>query len=143
MKNIKSESGRSMVEIVGVLAVMGLITAGAFVLISSGMATQKRNTVVDDVGNIVQVYRSVFAEGKSFSNAANVQGKMGVPTTNPYDGGYTVTGNGTTLSVTVTGLPSDDCTVLSQRGWNGIKNTPACENETGGTQKLTLQYGFN
>jgi len=144
MKTKKTESGRSMVEIVGVLAVMGLITAGAFVLITSGMATQKRNTVADDVGNIVQVYRSVFAEGKTFDNAGSVQGKMGVPTTNPYNGSYTVAGSGSTLTVTIKGLPADDCTVLQARGWSGIKNNPACvaDGETG-LQQLALEYGFN
>lgn len=61
MKN-KQESGRSMVEMVGVLAVMGLITAGAFVLISSGLSSQKRGQVADEIDVIAANARSMSAQ---------------------------------------------------------------------------------
>ena len=39
---MRQESGRSMIEMVGVLAIMGMLTAGAFVLISLGINRQKQ-----------------------------------------------------------------------------------------------------
>ena len=48
-QNKKHESGRSMIEMVGVLAVMGLITAAAFVLITSAMRSQKLSRADDDI----------------------------------------------------------------------------------------------
>ena len=56
----KPESGRSMIEMVGVLAVMGLISAGAFVLLRSGMSSQKRNRIQDEIGNIASIWQTSF-----------------------------------------------------------------------------------
>ena len=50
---MKDESGRSMIEMLGVLAIMGGITVGAIGIISSAMRTQKRSTVNDDVIQMV------------------------------------------------------------------------------------------
>ena len=52
------ESGRSIIEIMGVLGLMGLISIGAFVLIRSGMASHRRTMVMDDVSKIVTGVRS-------------------------------------------------------------------------------------
>ena len=62
------ESGRSMVEIVGVLGVMGLISVAAFVLIRSGMASQKRSRAADEVATLVASARALSAEREDFSN---------------------------------------------------------------------------
>ncbi len=56
------ESGRSMIEMVGVLAIAGLLTAGAFVLIQSGMSSQKRNRAVDEINTLAQNARSMRSE---------------------------------------------------------------------------------
>ena len=40
---MKYESGRSMIEMMGVLAIMGVITVAAVAAISSAKKTQKRN----------------------------------------------------------------------------------------------------
>ena len=45
---MKMESGRSMIEMLGVLAIMGVLTVGAIGLISTAMRTQKRNTVNEE-----------------------------------------------------------------------------------------------
>ena len=75
--NKKHESGRSMIEMVGVLAVMGLITAGAFVLITSAMRSQKISRADDDVSAIAAGVRLLYNASTDFSgiNAANDSGK--------------------------------------------------------------------
>ena len=62
------ESGRSMIEMLGVLAIMGVITVGAIEMIQLAMNTQKRNTVNEEVLQIVTQVRSVFGEYDDFSN---------------------------------------------------------------------------
>ena len=72
-KTRKRESGRSMIEMVGVLAITGLLTAGAFVLITSGMASQKRRRAFDEVQTLAQTVRALTAEAEKFDQlpAAN------------------------------------------------------------------------
>ena len=65
--NKKHESGRSMIEMVGVLAVMGLITAAAFVLITSAMRSQKVSRVDDDVSAISAGVRLLYTNSDDFS----------------------------------------------------------------------------
>ena len=40
---MRQESGRSMIEMLGVLTIMGVLTVGAIGMISTAMRTQKRN----------------------------------------------------------------------------------------------------
>ena len=74
MKNKKQESGRSMIEMVGVLAVMGLITAAAFVLITSAMRSQKLSRVDDDIAALAAGVRLLY------NNSADNGGFKGIVT---------------------------------------------------------------
>ena len=67
------ESGRSLIEMVGVLALMGLLTAVAFVLVQSGMTAQKISRVADEVNTLVANVRAVAAEKGDFGNLPNCQ----------------------------------------------------------------------
>ena len=67
----KHESGRSMIEMVGVLAIMGLITAAAFVLITSALRSQRLVRIDDDVSAIAAGVRLLYANQPSFSTVAN------------------------------------------------------------------------
>jgi type II secretory pathway pseudopilin PulG len=126
------ESGRSMVEMVGVLAVMGLITAGAFVLMRSGMATQKRNRAQDEIANIVSTVRTLSAGGEDFSNLATdgasddagsaLLANLRISTATPFGGtsAYTVryaSGTPTQFSVKITNLARQDCNALKASAW--------------------------
>lgn len=62
----KRESGRSMIEMVGVLAIAGLLTAGAFVLVQSGMGSQKRRRALDEINMMAQAVRSLTVESGTF-----------------------------------------------------------------------------
>jgi type II secretory pathway pseudopilin PulG len=134
-KNKKHESGRSMIEMVGVLSVMGLITAGAFVLIRSGLASQRRNRASAEVANIVATIRDVYSEAENL-NALSTNYKIGtefldslrITTTTPF-------GSKTTYSVIrdrseyadfvvqMRGLEEEDCMALSQRTWSEAVDT--------------------
>ena len=140
-KYSKSESGRSMVEMVGVLSVMGMITAGAFALLRSGQASQKISRANDDVANIVGNIRALFAENEDYSNLPSASelnkgtkllDAMSLTTTTPFGSSttYSVTRNSNDLSgfvVLLRGLSDKDCTVLANRAWEGSA-TASCSN---------------
>ena len=65
---MRQESGRSMIEMVGVLAIMGMLTATAFALISLGINRQKQARVTDDVVTIVSGVRSLLVDYDDFTN---------------------------------------------------------------------------
>jgi len=67
ISNLKHESGRSMIEMVGVLAIMGLLTVGAFVLIKSSLVSQKISRVSDEIDMLVSNVRTMTARNDTFS----------------------------------------------------------------------------
>ena len=149
----KIESGRSMVEMVGVLAVMGLITAGAFVLMRSGMATQKRNRAQDEVANIVSTIRTLSAGSDTFANLATdgasddagktLLGNLRISTTTPFGGTsyYTIryaSGTPNRFTVKLMGLEASDCNALKASAWSdAVAGTAACDTNN----NFSIQYG--
>ena len=73
-QNKKHESGRSMIEMVGVLAVMGLITAAAFVLITSAMRSQKLSRADDDIAALGAGVRLLYNNSEDFSGLGTIGG---------------------------------------------------------------------
>lgn len=71
IQNNNPESGRSMIEMVGVIALMGLLSAAAFVLIQSGMKAQKISRTADEVSTLVGNVRALAAEKGDFSVLPN------------------------------------------------------------------------
>lgn len=158
MKGImrNSESGRSMMEIIGVLALMTIMTAGAFVLVRSAMATQRRNQVSDDVINIVAGMRALFAEYDDFSPILNattssqptsddILDAIGVNRNGPYDGSFyevkilNEASDPTmqTFRVEIHNLPYRDCIVLLNKPWtDAIDVDGGCE----GVDSIEVYY---
>ncbi len=139
----ESESGRSMVEMIGVLSVMGLITAGAFALINSGMASQRISRANDDVANIVENVRALFAESENYDNlpAASDLDKgtklldaMSLATTTPFGSSTTYSvvqyeKNNKAFVVVLRGVSKKMCNVLANRAWNGSAEV-SCKKDT-------------
>ena len=163
MKNTKrTQSGRSMIEMVGVLAVTGLLTAGAFVLIQSGMASQKRSRAADEINALVSNIRGLAAESDSFDKLAGTNptatqmGASGtLPTaptssssqatnaksllklssnTTPLGGYYAVTGDASSFAVWLVGIDSSECQTMQLRSYTGSP-TVKCSSTT-----LVLRY---
>ena len=120
MKNKKHESGRSMVEMVGVLAVMGLITAAAFVLIRSGMASQRRNRAIDDVSTIVAGMQNVNVSmlKEDIQGGVDVVADFEWPVNSPLGGSYSVWWDGSDTSHYYIGiLDVEKCSALEKLEW--------------------------
>ena len=136
-----SESGRSLIELLGVLAIMGMITAAAFVLIRGGMATQKRTVVNDDVAEIVTGVKTLYADYDTLPSSfdgARTLAALSIDDEGPYTGSkYSVSRKSETrFEVKITGLPAKECTVLETKAWSGAVNQSATCTKT----TLTIQY---
>jgi len=137
-----SESGRSMIEILGVMALMALLTASAFILISSGMATQKRSEITDKVSDIVTGVRSLYAEYDNLPSSFDgdkTLSALSIDANGPDGTTFAVSrSSDKQFIVTVTGLSEDECGVLAAKAWTGSVNGATCESTTLTT--LTITY---
>ena len=120
---MRQESGRSMIEMLGVLAIMGVITVGAIAMISRAMRTQKLNMVNDDVMQMVTMVRNIHGEYDDFSNmnGTTIFGAIGMSNTNPYGGTYELAvdpSNPRQFVVTINGLGKTECESLMTKGWS-------------------------
>lgn len=140
------EVGRSMIEIIGVLAIMGLITAGAMVLIRSGMASHKRSRTFDETMAIVENVRGLYPDGFTDLTPIRDEGTklidgMYLNTMTPFGAGtkYSLRGYGEKdyFAVFIEGLDADDCMVLATQTWPDAWDT-SCFEDTG---TLWLRFG--
>ncbi|HIU65396.1 MAG TPA: type II secretion system protein [Candidatus Enterousia avicola] len=121
---MKQESGRSMIEMMGVLAIMGVITVGAIAAISSAMKSQKVNTVNDEVLQMVMQVKQLFGGYDDFSNINNatIFGAIGMSNKNPYGGTYEISvnpSNSRQFIVTINGLSQSECDAFVVKAWEG------------------------
>lgn len=153
---MKQESGRSMIEMLGVLAIMGVITVGAITMIATAMRSQKRTTVNDEVIQIVTGVRQLLGEYDDFSNINNstIFGAIGISPKNPYGGAYELAvnpANSQQFILSITGLAKSDCEYLLAKAWtdsvdykiSGGKNggaTGTCTDEAG-NNIIRIIYG--
>ena len=112
-----------MIEMLGVLAIMGVITVGAIAMISTAMRTQKRTAVNDEVVQIVTQVRQMMGEYDDFShiNSARIFNAIGMSQKNPYGGTYGVAVNPANVRqfvVTINGLSQSDCEYFVTKAWS-------------------------
>lgn len=134
---MRQESGRSMIEMMGVLAIMGVITVGAIAAISTAMNAQKRNEVNDEVLQMVTQVRQIFSEFDDFSNINNatIFDVIGMSNKNPYGGTYQISvdpSNTRQFIVAINGLTQTDCESLVARAWQGSVGYVMSGRTTGG-----------
>lgn len=121
-KNMRQELGRSMIEMLGVLAIMGVITVGAISMISYAMRMQKQSTVNDEVYQIVLGVRQLLGEYDDFTRIDNstIFTALAMSNKNPYGGTYTVSVNPSNTRqfiVTIDGLSDSECKALVTKAW--------------------------
>ncbi len=74
-----NESGRSMIEMLGVLAIIGVLSVGGIAGYSKAMNKYKTNKVADNVSMIVTNIRTLYAQQDDFNGLNNTSAvKMGV-----------------------------------------------------------------
>ena len=77
--NIIEQSGRSMIEMLGVLAIIGVLSVGGIAGYSKAMTKFKINKTADQVSQIVTNIRTLYAQQTSYSGLNNATAiSMGV-----------------------------------------------------------------
>ena len=103
IQNLKNESGRSMVEMLGTLAIIGVLSVGGIVGYSYGMDKYRANTIMNDV-----MLRSVDVIAQfDRTGDANLDGW---PTTTA--GGYTIGLENETTGIQVDNVPERICEMV-------------------------------
>ena len=126
MKN--NQNGRSMVEMLGVLAIIGVLSAGGLAGYSKAMFKHKLNNTMEQITMLVTNIRTMYGTQKSYAgldtSKARELGAMpasiGADNKNPFKGTVTVGAaqarkgvDNSGFTVTYTNLPKDACIALA------------------------------
>ena len=142
----QSQSGRSMIEMLAVLMIIGVLTVGS--LAGFTQVTRKFNAskMHNDIHSISAEVVNLYAwqRGYPSSSSASFQSDLcregifpdgcdanGIAY-NPFGGKYTVTTDTTnqTLKVVADGLPESVCEDLTIQEWSYVVGEPACSGTT-------------
>ncbi|MDR2268692.1 MAG: hypothetical protein LBD94_00735 [Rickettsiales bacterium] len=159
MKIKNGESGRSMIEMLGVLLIMGVLTVAAVEMIGAAMRSQKRTNVQDEVAQITTGVRQLLGDYDDFSGIDNntIFAAIGISNKNPYGGKYelaTDQSNKRQFIVSIGGLNSGDCEYFLTKAWpdsagyrtsngklGGASASPANCGDASGKNIIRISYG--
>ena len=133
------QSGRSMVEMLGVLAIIGVLSIGGISGYSKAMAKYRINKTLDQISTLVMNIRTLYASAVNYSGLNNgVAVQMGIiprdmlqaargstvasdiTIINVYGGQIKLTAGGTddrNFYVTYSGLPMEACVSIATADW--------------------------
>ena len=132
-----NESGRSMIEMLGVLAIIGVLSIGGISGYSKAMGKHRVNKCIDQITQIVSSTRALFYGHKTYAalddSTANLVEKAHLfpdeletgTGTNPFGGDVTIKAaaksTGDTkkkaFSITYTVIPEESCIDLATQDW--------------------------
>ncbi|MBN2675842.1 MAG: type II secretion system protein [Alphaproteobacteria bacterium] len=154
-KKFSRESGRTMIEMLGVLAIIGILTVGSIKLYSIAMRNMKRSQVIQDVQLLVQQIRSLYSNAQDYSDLdSSVIVALQLEEKNPFGGKYELSPSqedATIFEIHITELSTENClyfkiynwedsVIQNQKGRGGaIANPPTC-NSTRSDNKIVIQY---
>lgn len=121
-KKKTAESGRSMIEMLGVLAIVGILSAGGIAGYSMSMQSYKTNALIEKVNLIAMQTRKVYKGSYAGMNIQNLldAGKI-TDISNPFGGNLKLQTSGwgnTMFHVSIEGsIPPEACTELLQTDW--------------------------
>ena len=129
-------SGRSMIEMLGVLAIIGVLSVGGIAGYSKAMEKWKINKTIEQVEEITQNILTLYANQKTFDFSmgddlnlddlktlgiipANLkQGRNDSMFINPLGGSSYIFGDPDFFEIRVTGISKEACVALSTHNWN-------------------------
>lgn len=129
-----NESGRSMIEMLGVLAIIGVLSVGGIAGYSKAMNKFKTNKVADNVSMLVANIKTLYAQQKTYNGLTNqtavdmgvVPDELGTTAdlTNAFNGKvYISTADSTTddddkaFNIVFDGLSREACITLATNDW--------------------------
>ncbi len=136
MTNITNEQGRSMVEMLGVLAIIGVIATGALAGYSQALLKFRTSRTADEIQAISDEVFQTYSWMRSYPDKgsyASVQDRLiadgvTIPSANPFGGTYTVTTTTSSITVTTNNIPTDACTQLAAESadWQNTDGLGSC-----------------
>jgi type II secretory pathway pseudopilin PulG len=151
------QTGRSMVEMLGVLAIIGVLSVGGIAGYSKAMAKFKLSKTMDQISMLVANLRTLYSGQRSYSglSTANAISFGVVPQemltaadattiTNAFGGNVLITVESTItqFSITFTGLGKEACVALSTADWGSGSGSGLVSVCTGtGDSAVTAQCG--
>jgi len=124
----KNQNGRSMIEMLGVLAIVGVLSAGGIAGYSMAMQSYKTNQLIDKIQLIAartrQVYKGNYVSGVSKANMIS-SGKLSENDfVNPFGGTLVLArsgwdSTGTIFHIELGDLPAETCTDILTNDWGG------------------------
>lgn len=166
--NIIEQSGRSMIEMLGVLAIIGVLSVGGIAGYSKAMMKFKINKIIDQVTHIATNTRTLYAQQTSYSGLYVTNAvQMGIIPTelgteistdqyasklkNPFNGSVYIAGDGygsNGFVITYQGIPKEACIALATYDWGNNYSSGliavSISNEwniSGPIQAMTEYYG--
>lgn len=153
-----NESGRTMMEMLGVLAIIGVLTTGAISSINFGMQSVRANMIFNLVEESAQAVRDVYSYDRTYhSDAGNMKKRIcpsetagilpdkcnnsgtnaTIPT--PYGTLEIKPDDESGFQIVVNNLPKNVCQRLLDQQWTTVetKNTAESCKDTGGILTFT------
>ena len=127
-----AQSGRSIIEMLGVLAIIGVLTVGGIAGFSAAMSKYKITKITDEVQRMVTNIRSVYAGKRSYAgldtknaytlgilNSEQCADEECAAPTNTFGGSILLglPNNAHYFSITYNNLTRDACTRLAMNDW--------------------------
>ena len=150
-------SGRSMIEMLGVLAIIGVLSVGGIAGYSKAMTKFKTNQVADQVSTIVTNIKTLYAQQKSYKGLDRESAmEMGaIPDelgsypynlTNPFNGRVYVSSDindENTFIVSYDELPKEACISLVTNDWGASVSSGLVAVAAAGTGTSVVLYNAN
>ena len=139
-----NEQGRSMIEMLGVLAIVGVLSVGGIAGYSKAMAKFKTNKVIDQINTISTNIRTLYSSQRNYAGLDNgtairlslIPSEMyaasdksasgsGVEITNAFGGNLYVhsvdqgTGEDNAYKIAIDALPKTACVTIATTDWGG------------------------
>lgn len=132
-----NENGRSMIEMLGVLAIIGVLSVGGIAGYSKAMSKYRTNKTIEQITQISNGIRTLYSSQRNYSGvAANVLRKAKIlpesafesstsgHVTNPFGGDLYVgprgkyqNGDNKAFYIEITSVPDDACVELLSQEW--------------------------
>ncbi len=152
--NHTQESGRSMVEMLGVLAIVGVLSVGGIAGYSQAMSKFKVTKAMDQVQTIITNMRTLYASSRTYSAlTASAANSVGILTSETYTGSGSVginpfggeikfgvgTGN-RTFTVEYTKLTPEACVKMATADWGADESSGLMSITVGGNGSQTYKW---
>ena len=137
-----NNSGRSMIEMIGVLTIIGALSTGGIVGYTKALHQNKVKTAIEQINVISAHLSAIGANGGDYSGLNNgvaiklkavlpEMNPSGTTLKNPFGGGVTIasakllngSGDDQAYTIEYSGLDKQACLSLATHDWGGAKNS--------------------